>query len=227
MAGAAALKARMLGKGADDRQRLAACQREHIAVIFEQHHAFLCRLGGGDVMRLRGEGAFLGGGQMAENDAEYICNRAVDLLHGHFTVSVGIQQFRIAKTGGRRHLHIGAGLVCGDAVAHRVPVAHDIAVKSPFAAEQVGEEFLVLADIVPVYAVVGVHDRLHMRFAHRCFKRGQVDFIQCACRDICACREAARLLIVHAKMLGAGGDALALHAFDKACRHLAGQVWIL
>src|SRR5699024_2611433 len=78
-----------------------------------------------------------------------------------------------------------------------------------------------------VYAVVAAHHAPGLRVAHGGLKWRQVNFVQRALVDAVVDAQAAGLLVVGGKVLGAGAHALALRAADEPRRQLAGQKRVL
>ena len=96
--------------------------------------------------------------------------------------------------------------------------------EAPAVAQDGGQQIFMLATINPVQPVIGAHQRPRLALAHGYFKGWQIDFKQGATVDQRIDHHALGLLIIDGKMFQAGAGARALHASNKAGRHLTGHI---
>ena len=79
----------------------------------------------------------------------------------------------------------------------------------------------MLAAVHAVESVIGAHDGPGLRRLYRDFEAAQVDFAQGPIIDDGVHVHAAKLLVVHRKVLEAGANALRLNAVNQARGNLA------
>ncbi len=98
----------------------------------------------------------------------------------------------------------------------RSPVAHHDPAESPFFS---GDGFIqqpVLGHVYAIHQVVGIHQRAHLRFFYRGFKRREIDFPHGPLIQIRAVIHAAVLRIIGDEMFRRRHDPLRLNALNNA-----------
>ena len=228
MGAAAALIPGLGGEGADDGERGARPQREHGAVVLEQHDAPGRRLAGQRLVGVRveavrgpaaGHGPVRQGGEAGDGLVE---NRLGQQSRAHRAGELGV-----ARVAGRGHGQVTAGRDGGRPVGDRAPVADDQAVEAPLAAQHLGQQEMVLRDEHPVEPVVGAHDRPRTGVGHHPLKGAQVDFAQRAGLDVGAGAHPVGLGVVGGEVLQRRADALGLQAAHPGGRQRGGQQRVL
>jgi len=111
----------------------------------------------------------------------------------------------------------------GDGIRASSPVGDDHAVKTPFGAQNVGQQMLVFVGVGSVCEVVGAHDCSRLGAAAHDFETGQIDLTQRALVHNGIRRHASQLLGVSGEVLGAGCGTRGLDSFDEAGGHATGQ----
>ncbi len=112
-------------------------------------------------------------------------------------------------------------------VVHAEPVGHDEAVEAPLAAQDVGEESLVLGAVLTAEPVVGAHDPPCTAFGHGPLERPEVDLAEGTVVDLDVDRHAVHLGVVAGEVLHRDGHVLRLHPPDVGRGEHAGQFGIL
>ena len=224
-------------------------QREN-AVIFQQHHGLL-RRGKGRllVLRLRHHpvGNLIVGAVLVEHPQSVSCGkephcRAADLLLGNQPLLQSGQQALIGAAAvqiashphrqGRGFLRPGRVFVGLMEIPYRPAVGDHMPLKSPLAPEDIHQKPFASAARFPVGAVVGAHNRLHVRVLYRGLKGRQIGLPQ-----IFLAHHSVKFVAqslrpgVYGKMLGAGRDLqilpVSLQPLDEGVSQLAGQRRIL
>ena len=124
----------------------------------------------------------------------------------------------ILQSGGG-HLEASTCADGGDGIRASSPVGDDHAVKTPFGAQNVGQQMLVFVGVGSVDEVVGAHDCSRLGAAAHDFETGQIDLAQRTLVHNGIRRHASQLLGVSGEVLGAGGGSRGLDALGEACRH--------
>ncbi len=130
----------------------------------------------------------------------------------------------IAGTG---HFQMASVLHAQRMVIAAAPVGDHIAVEAPFIHQDLLQHVAVFIGIHAVDFVVAGHDGLGSALFDSDLKAGGVQLPECPLIHHGIIGHAAKLLAVCRKVLGAGGDPLALNPSDISRCHLAGQIRIL
>jgi hypothetical protein len=207
----------------------AVGQREGAVLVAEQGRARLGDLQGYGGARLRVAGGPRRHAAVEEpepvHDAEDPAHRAVDVPLGQTAVLYGRLEGR-AEVSAVRHLHVEAGGDRGDGAVRGEPVGHHPAVEAPLAAQDVGEEGLVLAGEGAVDLVVRAHHRAGARADGR-FETAQLDLVHGLFVDPYVDGVAVLLLVVHREVLDGRDESLALDALDLGGDQVTGEQRIL
>ena len=111
-------------------------------------------------------------------------------------------------------------------VVGSTPVGDHSALVAPVVDQNVLQEVLVFVGVNAVDLVVGAHDGLGLAFLYGNLKTGEVDLTEGTLIHHTVIGHAAQLLAVCGKVLGAGGNAVLLHATHESSGHLAAQVGV-
>ena len=103
------------------------------------------------------------------------------------------------------------------------PVGGEHSLKSPFAAEDAGEELCIFGGSDSVDDVVGSHDHPGIGLFDGNLEGFEVDLAQGPLAQAGVGLKAVGLLVVAGKVLGTGADLAGLDASDKGSGHFAGQ----
>ena len=227
VAGTAALETRRFGKGADVGHLLPGVQRQR-AQVAQQYGAFLRQFHGqrvpvGRAVLRRGAGQ-VGGAQHDVQNARcrFVQRRLVQRAAAH-----RFHQARVVHAAGARHLQVQSRGQALYPVVDRAPVGHREPREAPAVPQKLRQQLPVLAGVYAVDPVVAAHQRPGPALPHRRLKGGQVDLVQRTLIQAAVHRQAAGLLVVGGKVLGAGGHALPLHALDEGGGQFPGQEGVL
>ena len=118
---------------------------------------------------------------------------------------------------GHFEIHICFDAFC--AVVDCAPIAHDDAFKSPFVAQNVGEETLVVAQISAVETVVRAHDGGGLLGFDDMLECGHIDFAESALVNDRVNRHSYVFLVVGKIVLEGSADVFLLYAVHPRCAH--------
>ena len=125
------------------------------------------------------------------------------------------------------HFEIETAVESGGCRFCAEPVGHGEAVKTPMRLQQAVDEIRLLADIRPVEAVVGCHQRPGLAALYGRLEWRQIDFVQRARIDIAADRVALIFGIIGDEVLYRRRDALGLQAGDIGDDELGAEIGVL
>ena len=168
-----------------------------------------------------------GGGVGGKDHVQQLVHPLVHLRLGEAALLEGGEHLPVAVAHGAGHLQITSGPDAGALDVAAAPVGDHHTVKAPLLPEDVGEEGLVLVGVGTVDFIVGGHDGLGMALLHGDLKIGQVQLPQGPLIHHAVAGHAQQLLGVGGEVLGAGGDAVLLHALDEGGGQLARQIGVL
>ena len=106
----------------------------------------------------------------------------------------------------------------------RPEIRGDKSLKSPLIFENFVLQDVIFAAMVSVYFRIRRHHRRHVALSHRCFKGGQINFVQSPFVDDFIDGKTLCLLVVGGVMFDVGNFALALNALDFRNGHPPNQV---
>lgn len=225
---------------AHDKQflRFRKVDRQHPAVVLEQHHTLARDAACGGIMLRRAERpeGFAAVHRRAEDQAQHAAGLVVELPSTHLAPAeqfeVGIRQVVIAVGIGRApvqavrpcaELHVEP-LEDGLArIVHAAPVGDDHAVERPVALEDVVQQVLVVAAMLALVFIVGAHDGPGTALLHRSLEGREVDLVQGTVVDHHVDLMAPQLLVVHGKVLHAGGNPVLLYPLHVRHDHAGRQ----
>ena len=224
MRGAAALVARSACEFADDRDLGIAGDRKDGIIVLEQHHGFDGRLMCDFVVSFDVETiAFDAHGRAGLVDqVDHALCHAVELCRLDATVACRVDDLVVGVAW--RHFEVEARVEGGHAIMVGTPVAHDDAFETPFVAQHVGEQPVILGGMHAVDAVVCTHDGPRLGLLDDVLECREVDFAQRTLGDVGADAQTVGFLVVGGEVLERGAHALGLHACDDADCLMARQI---
>lgn len=146
------------------------------------------------------------------HDGQDAAQGTVDERLGDAAVEHGLLE-GVGEVVAARHLHVEPGGEGGDGAVGGEPVGHDPAVEAPVVAQDVAENWLVLAGEGPVHLVVRAHHGARSGGYGR-FEAAEFEFAQGLFGDPHVDGHAVLLLVVQGEVLDGGDEALALDAAD-------------
>ena len=150
-------------------------------------------------------------GPYSGGESQHVQRGAVEDLLVDVATPDGLGQVMPQEARWPRHLQVQPSRGVGDRVVSGMPVGHQNAVPAPLLAQHAGDEGRIVGALDAVEAVVGRHHRPRSGHGHG-FEREQVDLAQRPLVDDAVDRGPMVLGVICHEMLGAGGDALRLHA---------------
>ena len=214
---------------------------QQLALVLQQHDAFLGDAQGGGIVSLGAEEALrlvaVHGGtiEQAQHAAHLLVELAGGVLAllderlvglGHVVEVIGIGLAHGQPVGPGAELEVEPvddGLL---GVVAAAPVADDNAVELPLALEYLVERGGVMAVVLVLIEVVGAHDAPGSALLDGSLEGGQIDFVEGAVADHYIHLVAILLVVVEAVVLHAAGNALRLQSLDIGDDHARGEVGV-
>ena len=220
----------LVGIGACDEDLHAPAQRQHAALIAEQHDALLGQLQGRCLMLRSVDGG--SGGEVAAVecadafvDAQDAPHLVVDDAFRHAAFADRIEQRPPeAAALAARHGDVESGQCRLFGRAGLEPVGDYESVESPLLFQYVGQQTAAVAHELSVHAVGCGHDAPQSTFADGSFIGREVDFVQGAVADPGHIEVAVVFAVVAGVMFETGSDLFALDAFHGGDRDAAVQI---
>ena len=225
---ASALEPRGTGELAEHRDGQAGrvMQRQHAAVVLQQHEALRGRAAGQRMVRPRVR-IRRAPGPGPQHQPEHPGHRLVEHRLREPPGGHRGDDGPVAEPEVGRHLQVQPGGQGGDPVMHRAPVRHDQPVEAPLVPEHLGQQPPVLRRVLAVDLVVGAHHRPRPGCGDHVLEGGQVDLAQGALVHVGADPEPVGLLVVRREVLHARPDLLRLQAVHQPGGEPAGQERVL
>ena len=202
------------GEGADHGNFGILFEREDLSFILQQNNALFCCRAHLVVLYFAVRSCHRLRFRQCQNHIQQLIDPRIHfaLFDGAFLHSFHQLHRRICA--GHRHFQVHAGTDAFHIAVASAPVRHHHALVSPFAAENIVQEHLVLIGIGPVETVIAGHDASGLAFRNGNFKVGQIQLTQGSVIHDRIRMHAQHFLTVGGKMLCARRNTVGLDAAD-------------